>query len=244
MKEKFGKLYHEAWWAKRRDQGIFPKDIPTGHGHHSVGHEIGRRDRAGLRHRPCLRYLPGPCLNGIRHPRCTEPASRRPWPGHRGRLNHPPPGRRRASTADAQHAYRSPGRLLRPPRLPPRPFRPHPTQTPLRSRRLRRLGLAPSPTHRVIPRPREGSRTCVFTYFPKISSPSTRPCDTCGVGHSARPEPSRRVSRAEWAGCPDSSLQLRKGPRRFEDTPGRERPSVRVIPPPQPPSPHPPQQRP
>ena len=25
LKEKFGKLYHEAWWAKRRDQGIFPR---------------------------------------------------------------------------------------------------------------------------------------------------------------------------------------------------------------------------
>ena len=32
IKERFGKLYHEAWWAKRRDQGIFPKDIPTGKG--------------------------------------------------------------------------------------------------------------------------------------------------------------------------------------------------------------------
>ena len=32
LKEKFGKLYHEAWWAKRRDQGIFPKDIPPGKG--------------------------------------------------------------------------------------------------------------------------------------------------------------------------------------------------------------------
>ena len=32
LKEKFGKLYNEAWWAKRRDQGIFPKDIPPGKG--------------------------------------------------------------------------------------------------------------------------------------------------------------------------------------------------------------------
>ncbi len=32
LKEKFAKLYHEAWWAKRRDQGIFPKDIPPGKG--------------------------------------------------------------------------------------------------------------------------------------------------------------------------------------------------------------------
>ena len=32
LKERFGKLYHEAWWAKRRDQGIFPKDIPPGKG--------------------------------------------------------------------------------------------------------------------------------------------------------------------------------------------------------------------
>ena len=32
----FGELYHEAWWAKRRDQGIFPKDIPSGKGYHSV----------------------------------------------------------------------------------------------------------------------------------------------------------------------------------------------------------------
>ena len=32
LKERFGKLYHEAWWAKRRDQGIFPKDIPAGKG--------------------------------------------------------------------------------------------------------------------------------------------------------------------------------------------------------------------
>ena len=32
LKQKFAKLYHEAWWAKRRDQGIFPKDIPPGKG--------------------------------------------------------------------------------------------------------------------------------------------------------------------------------------------------------------------
>lgn len=32
LKEKFSQLYHEAWWAKRRDQGIFPKDIPPGKG--------------------------------------------------------------------------------------------------------------------------------------------------------------------------------------------------------------------
>lgn len=32
LKQEFAKLYHEAWWAKRRDQGIFPKDIPPGKG--------------------------------------------------------------------------------------------------------------------------------------------------------------------------------------------------------------------
>ena len=39
LKEKFGKLYNEAWWAKRRDQGIFPQGHSAGQGHHSVGHE-------------------------------------------------------------------------------------------------------------------------------------------------------------------------------------------------------------
>ena len=32
IKQNFAKLYQEAWWAKRRDQGIFPKDIPPGKG--------------------------------------------------------------------------------------------------------------------------------------------------------------------------------------------------------------------
>lgn len=32
LKQKFAGLYHEAWWAKRRDQGIFPEDIPPGKG--------------------------------------------------------------------------------------------------------------------------------------------------------------------------------------------------------------------
>ncbi len=32
LKGRFAKLYHEAWWAKRRDQGIRPEDIPPGKG--------------------------------------------------------------------------------------------------------------------------------------------------------------------------------------------------------------------
>ena len=33
LKEEFAKLYHEAWWAKRRDQGIRgPEDLPPGKG--------------------------------------------------------------------------------------------------------------------------------------------------------------------------------------------------------------------
>ena len=31
LRSKLAELYHEAWWAKRRDQGIMgPQDIPTG----------------------------------------------------------------------------------------------------------------------------------------------------------------------------------------------------------------------
>ena len=31
IREEFGTLYHEAWWAKRKDEGIDgPEDIPPG----------------------------------------------------------------------------------------------------------------------------------------------------------------------------------------------------------------------
>ncbi len=31
IREEFGALYHEAWWAKRKDEGIDgPEDIPPG----------------------------------------------------------------------------------------------------------------------------------------------------------------------------------------------------------------------
>ena len=141
LKEKFGKLYHEAWWAKRRDQGHLSQGHSAGQGHHSVGQAIGRRDRPSPRHCSRLRYLPGPRFHGLSHTRRAEPAPRRPGPGYRRCSHNPPPGCRRACPTVAQHARRGPGRLLRPPRLPKRPIRPHPTQTPLRSRRLQRLGL-------------------------------------------------------------------------------------------------------
>jgi nitroreductase len=32
LREQFGALYHEAWWAKRRDEGIKgPEDLPQTH---------------------------------------------------------------------------------------------------------------------------------------------------------------------------------------------------------------------
>ena len=96
LKEKFGKLYHEAWWAKRRDQGIFPKDIPPGKGTiqsaMKLADEIGQAPVIVL----VCATSQGPAFHGLGHTFSTEPASRRPWPGYRGRPHNPPPGCRRA----------------------------------------------------------------------------------------------------------------------------------------------------
>ena len=54
---KLAELYHEAWWAKRADQGIMgPEDIPSGQELAAVCDADGQRDRrragdgAGVRH--------------------------------------------------------------------------------------------------------------------------------------------------------------------------------------------------
>ena len=59
-RKQLGELYHEAWWAKRKDAGIMgPEDIPPGQEFHAIGHAVGQRVRRRTRNGPYLRSRQG-----------------------------------------------------------------------------------------------------------------------------------------------------------------------------------------
>ena len=88
VKAKFATLYEEAWWAKRKDEGINgPQDIAPGKGSQQsamrLSKEIGQAPVIVL----SVRHALGGWSRWLHYPGRSEPASCRPRCG-RGRHHH------------------------------------------------------------------------------------------------------------------------------------------------------------
>ena len=136
---RLGELYQEAWWAKRKDEGISgPEDIPAGKG----VRQSAMRLSGEIGDTPAL-VLVCATARGRGAVESVIPASRtccwRPRDRRRRHDYDAPRSRRGTRPRAVRHPRRRGGRLLRAPRLPARPLRPAHPQAPRRGRRRRLL---------------------------------------------------------------------------------------------------------